>query len=167
MRRIWPPEPATEDAIVVSDIPYLREWCTYFEVNFGDDAAADRFARNYGLRFPRSGGTVRGAVAWLTLRIGAADEQEAAALAALTVKIATDVKPATAIPDGAVLHHVDPIEPGFEANQEELREERAAMVRYADALGIKRRLVGGRRRPPKPSVLDAGARGRPALDSGA
>jgi len=140
MRRIWPPESEAEEAVTISDIPHLRDWCAYFEVNFGDDGSADRFVRHYGLRFPRAGGTVRGKTAWVTLRIAAADEHEAAILAALSVKMAVTVKPATATPEGALLHHVDEVQAGFADSQEKLREERQRMMRYADALGIKRQL---------------------------
>jgi|GEM_PF-3891030 len=158
MRRIWPPEAPADESVVRSDIPHLHDWCAYFEVNFRSEEEADRFVRNFGLRFPRAAGTVRGSTAWMTLRIGAADEQEVATLSALTVRIAADVKPVSPDPEGAVLHHVDPVEPGFAPLQETLRQERAELVRYAEALGIQRGLGAG-----EPG---AGGSRRPAIEAG-
>jgi hypothetical protein len=166
MKRIWPPDLESEESIVFSDIPHLRDWCAYFEVNFSDDAAADRFVRHYGLRFPRAGGTVRGNTAWMTLRIGAADEEEAALMAAMSVKIAVDVKPATARPDAAVLHHVDEVESGAIPSQEKLREERLVLMRYAEALGVQRRIPAPPRQRAKPRLSDPDAIDVPELDPG-
>jgi hypothetical protein len=158
MQRIWPPEPEQERPMVLSEGIPLRDWCVRFEVNLPDPAAAERFAGHYRARFPSSAATSSGPTAWITFRTGAADERDAAMLAAMTVKIVSELRLVRTVPTGARVHFTDDLGeiPGYD--QHRRRAEREALLDYAKAVvappsqaritapPVRRHLSDGKRR---------------------
>lgn len=135
VRRIWPPEPEPERPLVRSQAQSLHDWCLRFEVTLADEQAAYRFAAHYRTRFPSSAATSSGETAWVTFRTGATDEHDAGVLAAMTIKIVSDLPLVKAAPTGARVHYADDLGevPIPEVNKR--RAERAALLQYAQAIG--------------------------------
>jgi hypothetical protein len=138
MRRIWPPEPEHDLLPIVSDGVPLRDWCVRFEVTLGQERAAYRFARHYRIKFVRSAAVASGSTAWVTFRTGAADENDAALLAAITIKVVANQKITDVAPIAAKLHYADDLGQIFGPHETRLRADRQTLLSYAHALGLTR-----------------------------
>jgi hypothetical protein len=138
MRRIWPPEPERESSPVESDGVPLRDWCVRFEVTLDQERDAHRFARQYRMKFVRSAAVASGCTAWVTFRTGAADETDAALLAAITIRVVANQKITNVSPTAAKLHYADDLGEIFGPQATRLRADRQTLLSYAPALGLTR-----------------------------
>jgi hypothetical protein len=136
MRRIWPPEPEYDRLPVVSDGVPLRDWCVRFEVTLSQESDAHRFARQYRIKFVRSAAVASGCTVWVTFRAGAADENDAAMLAAITIKVVANQKITSVSPIAAKLHYADDLGQIFGPHETRLRAERQTLLSYAHAPGL-------------------------------
>lgn len=136
MRRIWPPEPEHDRLPVVSDGVPLRDWCVRFEVTLAQEGDAQRFARQYRMKFVRSAAVASGCTVWVTFRTGAADENDAALLAAITIKVVANQKLTNVYPVSAKLHYADDLGEIFGPHETRLRADRQTLLSFAHALGL-------------------------------
>jgi hypothetical protein len=147
MRRIWPPEPEQDRTPVASDAVALRDWCVRFEVTLGQERDAHRFARQYRMKFVRSAAVASGCTTWVTFRTGAADENDAALLAAITIKVVANQKITNVSPIAAKLHYADDLGQIFGPHEIRLRAERQTLLANAQALGLTRTAAMGAHEP--------------------
>lgn len=161
MRRIWPPEPEYDRLPVVSDAVPLRDWCVRFEVTLDQERDAHRFARHYRIRFVRSAAVASGCTAWVTFRTGAADENDAALLAAITIKVVANQKVTSVRPIAAKLHYADDLGEIFGPHATRLRADRQALLTYAQAFGLTGTAGMSADEPPaRPDVAPKSSRRR-------
>jgi hypothetical protein len=154
MRRIWPPEPEQDRLPVVSDGVPLRDWCVRFEVTLAQERDAHRFARQYRMKFVRSAAVASGCTAWVTFRTGAADENDAALLAAITIKVVANQKLTNVCPIAAKLHYTDDLGQIFGPHETRLRTDRRTLLSYARTLGLT---GDGQTSPGEPTVRSTNA----------
>jgi hypothetical protein len=136
MRRIWPPEPEHDRLPIVSDGVPLRDWCVRFEVTLAQEGDAQRFARQYRMKFVRSAAVASGCTAWVTFRTAAANEHDAALLAAITIKVVANQKLTNVDPVAAKLHYADDLGEIFGPHETRLRADRQALLSFAHALRL-------------------------------